>query len=77
VLLYSSLVDFEVECMKAKYGLMGKVLLKKKLPFRVPRVLNNSEWLNKLLQHRGLFHDTASRRGYRYWRTVKIEEFQF
>jgi len=46
------------------------------IPFRIPAVLKDQAWLDKLKKSGGLKCYSPARKGYVYWHTIFLERFQ-
>ncbi|MDD5710819.1 MAG: methyltransferase [Candidatus Colwellbacteria bacterium] len=69
VINYSSLSEKEAMEAISESGMTMETLVKMEVPLKVCNVLNNSEWVNYLLQ-RGM--QSKNQNGYQYWHNIFI-----
>ncbi len=74
VLVYSNLVEPIIR-EEAQGMLHSEVLGALEVPFRVPHVLKNPDWLDFLVKKHELEDRGNNGEGYRFWHTVKVARF--
>jgi 16S rRNA G966 N2-methylase RsmD len=70
----SSLSDSVIKPVIADTGVHYKLLGKRFVPLKVYNVLNNPDWMNYLLNEKGLKKE--SHEGYDFWHNIKITEIR-
>jgi len=70
--LCESIVNPEIEKSDIKIKKLGSM----KVPLKVYSVLNNKEWMDYLLNEKGLKEAKFNNNGYDYWHTINITEIR-
>lgn len=77
VTMYSSVAEDDVKNFDKKYITKREILAEMKVPFRVPVVLGNQDWLDYLVENNGLEQRSKEEFLYPYWHRIIVERCNY